>query len=145
MARKRWVFPKETQRCIVQQLAHEYKVKLIYSEEWKASGVFLLPNTICIHPKTKDIIETFFHELGHVHCYRNKIFPAYHKYKNKKYTRQAILSTAFRAENYVDRWAEAECKTWFPEYEWHGSYRTEASRKWLMDYYKGATFEAWYA
>ena len=125
---------------MLEQLAYVYDVDVIFSKKWNAEGVFLLPRTICISPLAEEPLETFFHELGHVRCYRKKIFPAYHRYKNKKYTRQAVLSTAFRAERYVDKWAEKECRSWFPNYKWVGCYKTEKERQSLLAYYDGDKF-----
>ena len=141
---KNFRFDKKTEYCLLEQLAYVYDVDVIFSKKWNAEGVFLLPRTICISPLAEEPLETFFHELGHVRCYRKKIFPAYHRYKNKKYTRQAVLSTAFRAERYVDKWAEKECRSWFPNYKWVGCYKTEKERQSLLAYYDGDKFNEWF-
>ena len=51
------------------------------------------------------IINSMFHELGHVYCYRNGLFVEYHNVNN---TYDAIIRTALKAERYVDRWAGVE-------------------------------------
>ena len=81
--------------------------------------------------------------MENVHCYKYGIFPAFHQKGKQKYTKQAILSTAFRAEKYVDKWAEKECKSYFPDFKWIGVYRTKKSREGLTKYYQ-KYFSSWY-
>lgn len=106
---------------------------------------------IAIHKdcKGKETLKVFFHELGHGHCQRNGIWKTYHTgpYKNKKgeyifskkVARGTIL-TGFKAECWVDRWAEKEMHKWFPNLDYESAYGSEESRLWLnenhLSYYR---------
>lgn len=147
MAERRIRFSREQELAIIEQLAYDYQVEVEFTKLDEAGGLFLAPNTLVIDERSTRPLEVFFHELGHYHCYRNKIFPAYHRSvrRPKMYSKQAVLSTAFRAEKWVDQWAERECHKYFPNYEWEGSFRTDADRRWLNNYYQDDTvFDYWY-
>lgn len=81
------------------------------------------------------IYSVLLHELGHVIAKREGKYPLYHQSYKKPTKRQAqgIIRTAYRAEKYVDMWAEKEFYKLFPNLEFQESYRTEAERKWLID------------
>ncbi len=86
---------------------------------------------------TAYFISVLFHEAGHIHCYRNRIYPAYHgiwgiPMLNKK-EKRAVVLTGWKAEQYVDRWAKKEMKKHFPKYKFIGAYKGENDRKWLHD------------
>lgn len=134
------MYPRpEVQKEIIKQLAKAYGVKVSYRRMTKASGYFNAPNRITIDcsPSNQDqLLETFFHELGHYYCYHNRKFSIYHRTLTKKLHRRrlhALFRTAGRAELYVDKWAERECKKYFPEIEWKGSYRSYSDRAWLVE------------
>ena len=141
-------FCRATERAIIEQLAYEHQINLIYFDDKDISGYFEWPNTIAISSKSRHPLEVYFHELGHYHCFRNHIWPAYHRSVRRPgmYTKQAVLSTAFRAEKWVDKWAERECLSYFPNYYWNGSYRTDVDREWLNNYYNDdKVYDSWYA
>jgi hypothetical protein len=82
-------------------------------------------------------LSVLFHEAGHVHCFRNRIYPAYHGIWGismlSKKEKRAVVLTGWKAEQYVDRWAEKEMKKHFPKYKFIGTYKGEDDRKWLHD------------
>lgn len=89
----------------------------------------------------RDKISTFFHELGHSYCYNNKIWAEYHGagrvyIRNNRYyrTRKSLriyIRTAYRAEQWVDRWAKTEMKKWFPYLKYRAGYTTKEDKKWF--------------
>lgn len=88
------------------------------------------------------LLSTLFHEIGHVVAKRNRRFPFFHNKKldiwNKKQI-ESYMKVAYRAERYVDQWAEKEFNKWFPDLEFEECYRTDAERKWLLE-----QFRPWY-
>ncbi len=76
-------------------------------------------------------VRALFHELGHIYCYRNKIFSKYHRGGSN----QAVRLTGLKAERYVDRWAAVEMKKFFPLLEYDYSYNNPYSVKWYRDNY----------
>lgn len=53
----------------------------------------------------QDILSVFFHELGHVICYRKGIWSKYHIDTGD---REQMMKSALKAERWVDRFAEHE-------------------------------------
>lgn len=79
------------------------------------------------------LLSVLFHEIGHVHCYRNNKWTAYHKAENVK----AFKLTALKAERWVDNWAENEFKKYYPDKDyWKSDYSSKESVKWFKDYFK---------
>ncbi|MEK6829045.1 MAG: ImmA/IrrE family metallo-endopeptidase [Nanoarchaeota archaeon] len=90
--------------------------------------------------KTEEILSTIFHEIGHVYCYDNNIFPLYHKaqYKNK-FTineKKGLWLTALRAERYVDEWAKKQMNNYFPEFKFKKTYNDSDSKKFIKNHLK---------
>lgn len=86
-------------------LAQKYGIKLDIVEDdpdrdyW---GYALRPNRIVLVDQGSawgPMIQTFFHELGHIYCYKHGLWPAYHRDARK---------TNARAEKWVDRWAASK-------------------------------------
>ena len=83
---------------------------------------------------------TLFHELGHIHCYKNNIWKKYHIVKKRisdltKEEKLGLIRTGLKAEVWVDKWAEKEMKKYYPNLKYHQSYRTTSSKKWLHKNY----------
>jgi hypothetical protein len=80
------------------------------------------------------ILSSIFHEIGHHYCVENGLFKIYHdeKLDNKDEIR-AYLRTAYRAELFVDKWAQKEFKIWYPELKYMTCYRTKAEKNWLYN------------
>lgn len=92
--------------------------------------------------KNKSILfASIFHEIGHIHCYRNNLWVAYHTLNKKSYASEKIKkfrATAYKAECWVDRWGEKEMKKHYPKLKYKIGYipNNKKSIKWLNDYYK---------
>jgi hypothetical protein len=127
----------DNQRTIIRTLAKQFGVKVFFCKTDNCAGYWTKenPDHIYISGHIRwghSYIEIFFHELGHRHCYYKKIFPLFHR---KTYTTLAeIAPLAYRAENFVDRWAERECKKILGnDFYWKGAYRDDIDRKWLLE------------
>jgi hypothetical protein len=100
------------------------------------------------------LMSTLIHEVAHILCSRNKVWNAFHNYPHPSYLTEkqilAVLSTAWKAECYVEKMAKrmmAELypgylfiigygrrkidKTWFDK-EFLGLYRKELRKKRLQ-------------
>lgn len=124
----------DVQKKIIKRLAKDYDVKLRFKSLKDCSGAFYPPNKIILDPDAdgRNILETFFHELGHLHAYRTNKFKVYHS-KFRFSSNYAALN-ALRAERWVDKWGQEECARVLPEIPWRGSYRTQADVVFLNKY-----------
>lgn len=139
---------------IIKELSKLYKVRVYfynnrtpgigYHRYNKKHGRFY--ESIHIYEKDDDILSIFFHELGHSYCTHNNKFPSYHKLKdgrwiNGNYKRnikglQNVIRTCYRAECYVDRWADKEMRIWFPDIKYRAGYVGNSDAKnWLNHFH----------
>jgi len=116
------------EQCIeeLKPIAKYYKVNVNFSDKlpkW-VDGLSHKKNGFTINTsgerKREQIISTFFHELGHVYCKRNKLWESYHNPRSVSI--QKVRRTALKAELWIDRWAITEMENWFPNIEYTGSY-----------------------
>jgi hypothetical protein len=121
-------------------IAKSYDCKVRFYSEPK-EGV-----TGCYDPATKSIwintwygttdsISTFFHELGHHYCTTNQIYKQYHA---EDCNPQTMLRFCWRAESYVDKWAEKLFYNYFPN-GYRGPYlkaypNKQVTREWFRSY-----------
>lgn len=79
------------------------------------------------HLKSKFLC-AILHEIGHIHCYRNKIFKHYHteKYLSDITNREKRLfcATGLKAERYCDKFASKELLKWSRRTKYPFSYST---------------------
>lgn len=76
----------------------------------------------------KKRIHVLFHELGHIYCYENRIWPFYHYYKKDEFNRKKYIQTGLKAERWVENWATKEAKKHFPRFKFKSeAYRSEKS------------------
>lgn len=103
------------------------------------SDNLILINDAHLFTTRDEIFSTFFHELGHIYCYITGKWKAYHLWKKKftKNEKRAALLTAFKAEVWVDKWAEKEMGKVYPHMKFDKTYsdRRHAKRikKWMHD------------
>lgn len=78
-------------------------------------------------------VRTLFHELGHIHCYQNGIWSAYHHAiptnDLSKYQKSVIRRTGLKAERWVDRWAAKEMKKYYPNIKYRFVYLNKENVK----------------
>ena len=77
------------------------------------------------------LLPTFFHELAHIYCIRNGIYPAYHSYNKNRSKKEvlAIKRTALRAELYVEKLGESMMRDYFPTVRYAKSYITDRQKE----------------
>jgi hypothetical protein len=125
-------------RKVVALVKKHYGVKVRLMKTGVASGYADLVGGEAVVSKNLNVniaIAVVFHEVGHFHCYRNGIWSGYHRFCAGESTdKKSFLSTAYRAELWVDKWAEKEMYKYFPRLKFKCSYRTKSDKKWLMKY-----------
>lgn len=105
--------------------------------------------TVCLNTDTVfiqregavvQILSTFFHEVNHIRCKYDGIFPIYHLPERRNAAEmKKIRQQAYRAEVKVDKMARDEMRTYFPMMKYRANYLTgskKQNKKWLMEYYK---------
>lgn len=119
-------------------IKQHYKVKIKFASSdvmtWQAGYVNPKTSTIYIDAKWKKdkrmLASILFHEIGHIHCYRNNIWQAYHNMnKLTKKDKRLIIVTGLKAEKWVDQWAAVELSKWYPEIPFHFTYFSEYQQK----------------
>lgn len=117
------------------ELSKEYQVRLHFNETDKTSvgSARYWNNSISVNPNQSAIgmLSTFFHEMGHVYCWENSLWKSFHVNKpiedlNKKEKRKYI-STALKAERWVDNWAKNEMRKHFPHLKYMDGYLSKES------------------
>lgn len=133
------------------KIAKQYKCKIIFhssvglpSATAQCRKSLIELNLFYLEDNKRKIISALFHELGHMHCYKNNIWYCYHHIRDIGYTKKNIRrfkKTAYRAESWVDLWAEKEMKKYYPKFKYKHGYLpgNKNAIKWLNKYY-----EDWY-
>ena len=88
---------------------------------------------ITLNTKTtsyRELLRTFFHELGHVHCYRHHIWKVIHDPDEQRDIRsmKRIICCALKAERWVDRWAYREARKHYPRFVPYCPYYAKSKR-----------------
>jgi len=92
--------------------------------------------------KKKKFLNTLFHEIGHLYCYRNDIWKNYHidKVRLSKKEKELIVKTGLKAERWIENWAEKEMKKWFPKVSYdkgyYKPYKTKLFKEYLEENFK---------
>ena len=81
-----------------------------------------------------------FHELGHIYCYRHKLYKRYHHdYSGSKNFNKYIHRYGLRAERFVDKVGKKLMKTYLPDISYLAGYLTQKDvewyNKWLRRYF----------
>jgi hypothetical protein len=128
---------KRITRRLLYELALEYDVRLHFTNQDNSihGSARYWNKSISINAKQSGIsmLSTFFHEVGHVHCWKNKIWTSFHVDKPIIHLtaseKRLYMLTALKAERWVDRWAKKEMKKHFPRKHYIESYLSEKSGK----------------
>lgn len=119
------------------KIVKQYNVKLKVTSNYKSTGLVACvasfsnrKNLITINKNKASKSKFFsilFHELGHKHCSKNRIWSSYHvndidKPGLTKKEWKAFKITAYKAECWVDKWAENEMKKFFPNIKYQHVY-----------------------
>jgi hypothetical protein len=73
--------------------------------------------------KPEDIVSTFFHEMAHILCKRNRKYASYHGVHGARRWARATIFHGLTAERYVDNLGRKLCKQYLPTIKWEKSYQ----------------------
>ncbi len=98
-------------------LARDYGVRMEF-RSMGLQGCFKPPVTMVLNriilEDRQRILSVFFHELGHVYCYRHDLWYNYH--------RDVTHITGLKAERWVERWAAIEMGKRYPDLTYQSVY-----------------------
>lgn len=96
---------KRKTKDLLRLLSNRFNVLLSFKTSDIEGGSTLSPNLVSIteNQSPQAMMWAFFHELGHVHCYRKGIFYNYH---NDKYGADLGFRSRLRVERWVARFGE---------------------------------------
>lgn len=127
----------------IKKLAKHYEVEIIFEEIDDLGGYILYDNPKFIFidneykKKRADLLRIFFHELGHIYCLRTGKWKAYHSsfslYDNKNIYYKNYVSTALRAERWIDKWAAAELKKYDKRVSYDFPYSGKKAQQWFHE------------
>lgn len=127
---------RPTARKIITELSVLYGVRLHFEKTKDQQGESRFWNnsiSINLNQSGISMLSTFFHEIGHIHCFKNGIWKSFHINKtiNKmtKDEKRKYLLTALKSERWIDRWAEKEMKNHFPKLKYIYSYPSDVEYK----------------
>ena len=119
-------------------------IKFRSSKSMEISGQADLIEDMVIIRRDKNLIKFLsylFHEVAHVRCAREKIFPLYHS-RNRFYKNDSeiakIRQQAWRAEVKVDKMAREEMKAYFPHLKYDAWYirAPKEAKEFIKEYYQ---------
>lgn len=122
--------------CELKKIAREWNVRVVFRKDMKDLGMaYFYRSGDIIHvmvknQKKRDILSTFFHELAHVYCWRNKIYYAYHRDRLEDSAK--IIRTAVKAERYCDKLGCKLMKKYYPRYKFVYSYN-QGIKEWTKE------------
>lgn len=127
----------------IKKLSEKYEVEIIFEKMDDLGGYILYDNPKAIFitesykNKRADFLRIFFHELGHIHCIRNRKWKAYHSsfaiYKDKKTYYKKYIHTALKAEKWVDSWAAKELKKYDNRVKYDFPFSNKNIEKWFRE------------
>ncbi len=133
----------------IKTIAKDYDITINFYQNRKG-----VSGTACVATSTIDIntigvkkdaiiYRRIFHEIGHIHCFRNGIWRAYHEVHNFskiKITPEIVRkfrAVAYKAECWVDEWGKKEMAKYFPALSYKIGYKPKDKEniEWLNNYY----------
>lgn len=117
-------------------IAEQYGAEVIF-KSMDLGGFFSRPKTIAINKNipNDEAIQVLFHELGHLHAYKNRLFSCYHRPKKTRKAMVAFFRTALRAERWVDNWGKREFKkVTRSNARWEPAYASKSEIEYLERY-----------
>lgn len=120
---------KATATRLLQELSKDYEVKIYFSNTSFIDGCARYWNnsiSVSLRQTPVGMLSTFFHEIGHLHCWENKLWRSYHVTKPLKLLtseeKKKYIRTALKSERWVDNWAKKEMRKHFPNLSYIESY-----------------------
>lgn len=124
----------------ISKLSKLFNVRVYYSKSIPHRGEARYWNdsiTLSLNQSITSIISTFFHELGHIYCYRNKIWMSYHNPKSpnemSELEKTLLCKTALRAERWVDNYGMNEMFRYYPGMTYTRSYHDQTGIDFLKN------------
>jgi hypothetical protein len=136
---------RKTTRKLLIELATEYRVRLHFFEgkHQEIDGDARYWNysiSVRYNQSPINMISTFFHEVGHIYCWENKIWKSYHINKSiddlTKDEKRRYVLTALKAERWVEKWAKKEMKKHFTGIKYIAVYSDKLSGEEFSKYIK---------
>lgn len=125
---------KITKRIIeklIIELSQEYEVRVHFTKSMPDDGCARYWNnsiSISSNQSAIGMLSTFFHEMGHIFCWKNSLWTSYHLNKAvddiTSKEKQKFIKVALRAERWVEHWAKIEMKKHFPKIKYSNSYHS---------------------
>jgi len=143
------IIRKKSIRKLLKELSIEYNIKLHFTKSLPDSdGIsryWRNSISISLNQSAKSMLSAFFHEIGHIHCFKNGLWTSYHVNKPLEFLSKKekikYIKTAVKAEKWVDRWAEKEMKKHFPELKYYRGYSIETCESFKRDIKKILNYE----
>ena len=144
---------KSNIKKILIDLSREYDVRLHFtisqrSATWIIYGYSRYWNdsiTINLNQSANSMLSTFFHEIGHVHCWKNSLWSSYHIKKSisqlTKIEKEKYIRTALKAERWVDKWAKKEMAKHFDKVKYKPGYSTKEEGDQFLQVIKKMIYE----
>ncbi len=107
-----------------------------YGRCWYEKGVVYL-NYDKLYDNEKRKLQVLFHELGHIYCYRNKIWKSYHTRPRTRQQKRKLIATGLKAERWIDNWAEKEIRKYIPGFIFVKGYNNKEKVKYYREEYLG--------
>lgn len=120
----------------LKKIAKEIEVKVSFEscKYWVHGGHALVENNeIWVNPNNtiRNIISSFFHEIGHILDYRVGIYKNYYVGNLNDVKRLGL-----RAELHADKTGYWLCRKYFSKFRYSFSYRKKLDRDYLRSYYE---------
>lgn len=99
--------------------AKRYNVHVEYADLGNSNGEAYVDKIVLNSDigSWRELLYTFFHELGHIHCHRTGLWSSFHNPdKTGIEYAQRIIRTSLKAERWVDRWACREVRKHYPKF-----------------------------
>lgn len=125
----------------IKKLAIKHSVRVQFKNLKTAGGIAKCDKGIIVIGTgytASTTTQIFYHELGHIHCYRMNKFSHYHRANaTTKSGRTKFKRIALKAERFVDMWG---CKEYYKnsyfskKHKWEHHYRSKKEIKFLHDW-----------
>jgi hypothetical protein len=126
---------------IISELSKTYGVRVYYSKYLDISGearYWKGTMTLSSNQNVGNILSAFFHELGHIYCYRNNKWTSFHNPKTpdkmSEVEKTLLCKTALRAERWVDNYGKKEMFKYFPNISYSVAYQSQEDIDFLSEY-----------
>jgi hypothetical protein len=127
----------ESPKIVIDFLSNHYGVKVDFVDDWDYGSCYYWENRmeISINQTKKQMISTFFHELGHLYCYNNNIWKSCHSTILPENV-STYIRCFLKSERWIDNWAHNEVKKWFPKHRYVKTYYNKEGIEFTKDHLK---------